>query len=54
MDDLEFKLKLNELAEDLNRKIILDEPELTRQERIQKYLLSHKSIPVLEKRLRQK
>lgn len=54
MDDLEFKLKLNELAEDLNRKIILDEPELTRQERIQKYLLSRKSIPVLEKRLRQK
>jgi len=53
MDDLEFKLKLNNLAEELNRKIIMDEPELTRQERIQRYLLSRKSIPVLEKRLRQ-
>jgi hypothetical protein len=53
MDDLEFKLKLNSLAEELNRKIIMDEPELNRSERIQKYLLSKRSIPVLEKRLRQ-
>ncbi|MDD5079345.1 MAG: hypothetical protein PHH68_03355 [Candidatus Omnitrophica bacterium] len=54
MDDVEFKLKVNSLAEELNRKIVLDEPELSRQERIQKYLLSRKSIPVLEKRLKNK
>jgi len=52
MDELEFKLKLNTLAEELDRKIIMDEPELNRQERIQRYLLSRKSIPVLERRLR--
>jgi hypothetical protein len=49
MDDVDFKARINELAEELSEKIILEEPEISRQDKIQRFLLSAASIPVLEK-----
>jgi len=54
MDEVDFQLKVNAMAEELGQKIILQEPEISRQDKIQRFLLSAKNIPVLEKRLRRK
>jgi hypothetical protein len=54
MDDADFKLRMNDMANELWAKIILEEPELSLQEKIQRFLLSKKSIPMLEKRLSSK
>jgi hypothetical protein len=54
MDEADFKLLGDKLALELEQKIILVEPDLSRQEKIQRFLLSRQSIPILEKRLRQK
>jgi|GEM_PF-2391787 len=52
MDEVDFKLKVNMLADELCQKIILEEPEISCQDKIQRFLLSESNIPVLEKRLK--
>ena len=52
LDDVDFKLQEKKMAEELAQKIILEEPGLSRQKKIQRFLLSSQSIPILEKKLR--
>jgi hypothetical protein len=52
MDDADFQLHMRELAVELSPKIMLEEPGRSRQEKIQKFLLSKQNTPVLKKRLK--
>ena len=54
LDDVDFKLRVDKMSEELEQKIILEGPELSRQDKIQRFLLSGRSIPVLEEKLRRK
>jgi hypothetical protein len=54
MDDVDFSLHMRDLAVDLGPKVTLEVPGKSRQEKIQKFLLSKQSIPVLQKRLKGK
>lgn len=54
MDDVEFKLYADKLGYELEQKIVREEPELSRQDRILRFLLSSQSTPILKKRLRSK
>jgi hypothetical protein len=51
LDDVDFKLQVDKIAEELAQKIVLEEPEISRQVKIQRFLLSGQSIPILKKRL---
>lgn len=54
LDDVDYNLQERKMSEELVKKIILEEPGLSRQEKIQRFLLSSRSIPILEKRLKSK
>ena len=54
LDDADFWLNMGKIGLELEEKISLKDPELSRQEKIYKFLLSKQSIPILEKRSRQK